>query len=43
MEIEYFRQELASIKDYEPYTVFKRMDPMNKGLIGAANFMLLMK
>ena len=29
--------------DFEPYTVFKRLDQMNTGQIGAAHFMLIMK
>ena len=36
--IEKLRQILAAMRDFEPYTAFKRIDRSNEGFIGAADF-----
>ena len=36
--IEKLRQILAAMRDFEPYTAFKRIDRSNEGFIGAEDF-----
>ena len=43
IEIEYLRQQLASIIEFEPYTSFKRMDSNNDGVISEPHFMVMMR
>ena len=43
LQIEYFRQKLAAIVDFEPYVCFKRLDYTNKKGIGFNEFETIMR